>query len=109
MRITPAFKPGSVISIEASYELNDVTLPEGAFTTHVLNTRMNLNVSNRWLTTTLLQYDSASRRQVLFARLNYIYRPGDDLFVVINRSADRGSPRPADYAVMIKMTYSLDF
>ena len=109
VRITPAFKPGSVMSIEASYELNDVTLPEGAFTTHVLNTRMNLNVSNRWLTTTLLQYDSASRRQVLFARLNYIYRPGDDLFVVINRSADRGSSRPADYAVMIKMTYSLDF
>ncbi len=109
VRITPAFKPGSVISIEASYELNDVTLPEGAFTTHVLNTRMNLNVSNRWLTTTLLQYDSASRRQVLFARLNYIYRPGDDLFVVINRGADRGTSRPADYAVMIKMTYSLDF
>lgn len=109
VRVTPTFKPADVLSIEASYELNDVTLPQGAFTTHVLNTRANINLSNRWLTTALLQYDSASQRQVVFARLNYIYRPGDDVFVVVNRAADRGTGRPAEYTVLVKMTYSLDF
>lgn len=109
IRATPTFRPSNVLSVEASYELNDVTLPQGAFTTHVLNTRANINLSNRWLTTALVQYDSASRRQILFARLNYIYRPGDDVFLVINRSADRGTGRPAEYTVLLKMTYSLDF
>ena len=46
-----------------AYEFNDVDLPQGAFTTHVVNARMNVNLSNRWLTTTLAQYDSASQRQ----------------------------------------------
>ncbi|MGH9384748.1 MAG: hypothetical protein ACRD2N_10725, partial [Vicinamibacterales bacterium] len=109
VRLTPVVKLSEILSIEASYELNDVTLPEGAFTTRVLNARANFNLSNRWLTTTLLQYDSASRRQVLFARLNYIYRPGDDLFVVFNRSVDRGTGRPAEYALMVKLTYAIDF
>jgi len=109
VRMTPTFRPADVLSIEASYEWNDVTLRQGAFTTHVLNTRANINLSNRWLTTALVQYDSASRRQILFARLNYIYRPGDDVFVVVNRSTDRGTGRPAEYLVLIKMTYSVDF
>jgi hypothetical protein len=109
VRVQPAIKPADVLSLEASYEFNDVTLPEGAFTTHVLNARANFNPSNRWLTTTLVQYDTASRQLVVFGRLNYIYRPGDDLFVVINRSTDRGTSRPAEYTLLIKMTYSIDF
>ena len=90
---------------------NDVDLPQGAFTTHVVNARMNVNLSNRWLTTTVAQYDSASKRDVLFVRLNYIYRPGDDLFVVYNRSDIRGTglrDQP-DHSLMVKLTYSVDF
>ena len=109
VRVTPAFKPSSVLSFETSYEMNDVTLPQGAFTTHVVNARMNVNPSNRWLTTTLMQYDSASRRQVVFARVNYLYRPGDDVFLVVNRTTERGTSRPAEYTILVKMTYSLDF
>lgn len=109
VRVTPAFKPSSLLSLETSYEMNDVTLPQGAFATHVVNARVNVNPSNRWLTTTLVQYDSASHRQVLFARVNYIYRPGDDVFLIVNRTTERGTSRPAEYTVLLKMTYSLDF
>ncbi len=63
VRITPAWRPSPFLSFESGYEWNDVTLPQGAFTTHVVNARMNLNLSNRWLTTTLAQYDSASKRR----------------------------------------------
>jgi hypothetical protein len=108
-RIAPAFKPSSVLSLETSYEMNDVSLPQGAFTTHVVNARVNVNPSNRWLTATLAQYDSASHRQIIFARVNYIYRPGDDVFVVVNRTHERGANKPAEYTILVKMTYSLDF
>lgn len=109
VRVTPAYQPAPAFSLETSYEANDIALPAGAFVTHVVNARANLNVSNRWLTTALVQYDSASRREVLFFRLNFIYRPGDDLFIVLNRTRERGTGRPADYALLVKLTYSLDF
>lgn len=111
VRLGPAWRPASLLSFETTYEWNDVELPQGAFTTHVVNARMNVNLSNRLLTTTVAQYDSASRRNVLYVRLNYIYRPGDDLFVVYNQADDRGrgSQNRPDRALMVKMTYSLDF
>ena len=111
VRLGPSWRPSSLLSFEAAYELNDVELPQGAFTTHVLNARINVNFSNRWLTTTVAQYDSASKRDVVFVRLNYIFRPGDDLFVVYNRSSLRGTGRldRPDHSLMLKLTYSVDF
>lgn len=109
-QVVPSFKPLPLVSVETGYEFNDVSLREGAFTTHVLNARINVNLNNRWLTTTLAQYDSASEQHVLFFRLNYIYRPGDDVFLVFNRSTQGAAAgRPADYTVMLKFTYSIDF
>ena len=111
VRVTPAWRPVSRISFETAYEFNDVELPQGAFTTHVVNARMNVNLSNRWLTTTLVQHDTASRLDVVYVRLNYIYRPGDDLFIVFNQSR-QGSGRSRndpDRSLMVKLTYSLDF
>lgn len=111
VRLTPAFRPMPLVSFEASYEYNDVTLPQGAFTTHVFNGRMNFNVSNKWLTTTLMQYDSATSRRVLFFRLNYIFRPGDNVFFVFNQATEPGAAARdrQDRAMMLKWTYSLDF
>jgi len=111
VRVSPSWRPSSLLSFESAYEWNDVELPQGAFTTHVVNARLNVSLSNRWLTTTVAQYDSASRENVLYVRLNYIYRPGDDLFVVYNQSRQGGAGtrnRP-DRSLMVKLTYSLDF
>jgi len=111
VQLAPAFRPMPLVSVEASYEYNDVTLPQGAFTTHVVNGRMNFNVSNKWLTTTLAQYDSASERRTLFFRLNYIFRPGDNVFFVFNQTTQPGAAArdERDRAVMLKWTYSFDF
>ena len=111
VQVAPVVRPMPLMSVEASYEYNDVTLPRGAFTTHVLNGRMNVNVSNKWLTTTLAQYDSASARRVLFFRLNYIFRPGDNLFFVFNQTTEPATLArdQRDRAVMLKWTYAFDF
>jgi hypothetical protein len=109
LQLAPAWRPSALLSFETVYEYNDVQLREGAFKTHVLNARMNVNLSNRWLTTTVAQYDSASRRNVVYTRLNYIFRPGDDLFIVYNQSSQRGVGGRPDRSLTIKLTYSLDF
>jgi hypothetical protein len=111
VQLAPRWRPLPQLSIESAYEFNDVELPEGPFTTHVVNTRLNVNLSNRWLTTTLAQYDSASRRNLVYFRLNYIFRPGDDLFIVYNQAHQTGTalPQDPDRTLMVKLTYSLDF
>jgi hypothetical protein len=111
LQVAPAFRPMPLVSVEASYEYNTVTLPQGAFNTHVVNGRMNVNLSNKWLTTTLAQYDSASSRRVVFFRLNYIFRPGDNLFFVFNQTTQPVTlgPSQRDRAVMLKWTYAFDF
>lgn len=111
VQLAPAFRPVPLISVEASYEYNDVTLPQGRFTTHVVNGRMNINVTNKWLTTTIAQYDSASRRHVLFFRLNYLFRPNDNVFFVFNQTTQPGATAgdERDRALMLKWTYSFDF
>jgi hypothetical protein len=107
VQIAPALRPLPLVSLEASYEYNDVTLPQGAFATHVVNGRMNFNLSNKWLTTSIAQYDSASSRRVLFFRLDYIFRPGDNVFFVFNQSTEQTS-LARDRAVMLKWTYAFD-
>jgi hypothetical protein len=111
VQLAPVFRPMPLVSVEASYEYNDVALPAGPFTTHVVNGRVNVNLSNKWLTTTLMQYDSASSRRVLFFRLNYIFRPGDNLFFVFNQATQAGASLSdrRDRAAMLKWTYAFDF
>jgi len=111
VQLAPVMRPMPLISFEASYEYNDVALPQGAFTTHVVNGRMNFNVSNKWLTTTIAQHDSASSRHVVFFRLDYIFRPGDNVFFVFNQTTEPGTSAVdhRDRAVMLKWTYALDF
>ena len=111
LRISPSFKPLRQFSLETTYELNEIDLPQGAFTTHVVNMRFNVNLSNTWLTSTVSQYDSETKRQILFFRLNYIFRPGDDFFIVFNQSRQlvSGSGHDVDRTLLVKWTYSFDF
>ena len=48
---------------------------------------------------------------MLFFRLNYIFRPGDNVFFVFNPTTQPGSAAgdERDHALMIKWTYSFDF
>jgi hypothetical protein len=106
-QVGPSYRPTPRLSFEVAYEGNDVTLPQGKFTTHVVNARINVNLSNRLLTSTILQRDTIADRNVVYMRLNYIYRPGDDLFVVYSQT-DQGGGRLPDRSLMVKVTHSFD-
>jgi hypothetical protein len=110
IELRPSFRPGSRFAADLSYQYNVVDLPAGSFRTRVLNSRVNLNLTNRWLTTALVQHDSASETVVLFLRLRFNYRPGDDLFVVLNQTSSVGErTAPTDRAIMVKLTRSFEF
>jgi len=108
-RVTVRFN--EKFSLTPSYDLNRVELPGGAFSTHVVSARASYNFNDQWLTSALVQYNSVAERMSVFARLNYIFRPGDDFFLVY-KSTLRYDPEfygQSDQALIAKLTRSWDF
>jgi len=109
-RFSTSFNPNFIISdklsVRIEYEFDDISLPQGQLTTHLVNSIFRYNFSNEWLTTTTLQFDSSEDLYNLNFRLNYIYRPGDDVFLVFNRTSDN---ERTDWSVLLKVTRSFDF
>jgi len=98
-------------SLSPSYNFNAIDLPDGAFSTHVGGLRGAYSFSDRWLTSALVQYNSVSQRLSVFARLNFIYRTGDDFFLVFKSTTrfDDQFYGQSDQAVIAKLTRSWDF
>ena len=106
MSLNPRIKVSSNLSFQIQYRFDDIQLPGGDLTSRVSNIRMNYNFTNNWLTSTTLQYDSVQDLVNFNFRLDWIYRPGDDLFLVYRQ------PRRSnltDREIILKLTHSFDF
>ena len=110
-QINPVVRFSSRFSIGIGCLINRVQLPgQGAATLHQVNSRFNFAFSRKWLTSTLLQYNSDRDILGVNFRLNYIYRPGDDLFIVFNEFRDRSQPTTdLNRQIIVKFTHSFDF
>ena len=110
--LTPQVKVSEAFSVDFIYALNRVDLPFGEFTSHVINTRANYAFSNKWLTSTTVQYSNLDSFVNFRFRLNYIYRPGDDVFLIYNEGRNTNEMDPdalLGRSLMVKWTYSFDF
>ena len=87
--ITGAWKPSSLLIVEFSGEHNVGRMPEGDFTTDLVNTRLRLNVSPDLQLTSLVQYDNESHALGTNTRLRWTFDPLGDLFVVYNHNVSR--------------------
>lgn len=67
-------------------ERNTVTLPEGSFNTTPLTLMADYNATPNLSWAHLAQYDNESRVAGLQSRFRWILQPGNDLFLIINRS-----------------------
>ena len=76
-----------------------------------MNNRFNYAFNRRWLTSTLFQWANTRDLIGFNFRLNYIYRPGDDIFLVYNefRRTVAGGPDQLDRSIALKFTHSFDF
>ena len=95
------------LSLEPRIQLNWIDLPQGAFNTRLVSTRVNYTLSTRLLVATLIQYNSSSDSISTNIRLRWEYEPGSDLFVVYSEGRDtdfRGFPRIANRGFVIKFT-----
>ncbi|MSO19549.1 MAG: hypothetical protein EXQ56_03660 [Acidobacteria bacterium] len=111
LKLNPTWKLTTSLSLSADYRIVDASLPYGDFTDHTLNARVNYSFNNQWLTSTIVQYDRATSFFGFNFRLNYIYRPGSDLFLIYNETRQAGGLRDGekDRSLQTKLTYSFDF
>ena len=86
---------------------NEVELPLGRFHVNLASVRVGAVFTTRLFLNTLLRGNSLDHNVSANMRLNYIYRPGSDLFLVLNEQ--RGArTTPWDFrsrGLRLKLTY----
>ena len=103
------WKPTPALILDFSSEHHRVRLPYGDFNAHLVNFGLNYSLSTTLTTSTVLRYSNQTRVKGLNFRLNYIYRPGDDLFVVYRDTRNDLNPDLSDRAILVKFTHFFTF
>ena len=115
-QFNPTIRFNRRFSTEVDYIVSQIALfdQKKLETFHQMNTRVNYAFSRKWLTSALIQYTTTGNLLGLNMRLNYIYRPGDNLFVVFNNFTTDIGPATSpvtrlDRSLVVKFTHSFDF
>ncbi len=105
-------KPNTHVALGLGMERNDVSLKQGRFFTQILTARGEYNFSPNVSWRNLVQYDSESRVLGVQSLFRWILKPGNDLFLVLNRGWFRqfdGSYRLSFDRGTAKLQYTFRF
>ena len=83
---TLTWRPSRHFLLDLSYQLNEVDLPEGSFTTRLTRLRADIVFSSRLSWVNILQWDNDSNALGLNSRLHWIPRAGQEAFLVLNHT-----------------------
>jgi Domain of unknown function (DUF5916) len=78
-------KPNAHLSLAVRADRNDIALVEGRFATQVTTGRVDWNFTPNVSWQNLGQYDTESRLLSFQSRFRWIMKPGNDVFIVVNR------------------------
>ena len=101
-------KMGERLAAQAGWSMNDIDVPEGSYTQHLLSMRFNYSFSTNLFLRGLVQYNNTFGEWSSNIRFNFIHRPLSDFFLVYNERRDDAGRR-LDRALIAKFTYLLDF
>jgi hypothetical protein len=79
------WRPSRHFTLGAAYELRRIRLPQGDFDVRLASLRLNVAATPDLTWSTVVQYDNKTDEVGLNSRLRWTYRPGCDLFVVVNQ------------------------
>ncbi|NIM50067.1 MAG: hypothetical protein GTN62_06990 [Gemmatimonadales bacterium] len=99
--------PSPQVSMELSHEWNRVDVPGGKLTSHITSLRLGYAFSTKFTTNALLQYNSLDKDFSVNLRLNFIHRPGSDLFIVLTEQRGVGNElwQLSNRGLVAKLTY----
>jgi hypothetical protein len=102
---------GSHLEAGPTWTVSRADLPGGAFTAHVLGLRFGWAFSTRLFARAYVQYNSLDDKWITNVRVNFIHRPGSDLYVVFNDDeGEEGAPgRLVSRGFAVKGTWLIRF
>jgi len=108
--LTLGLRPSRYFRAETRWSYDKVDLPEGSFTANVWRQRLSVSLRPTISANAFLQYNDAADLLSLNLRLNWIYRPGADIFLVYNQNwiaPSLGDRTTREHQVILKLTYLL--
>jgi hypothetical protein len=84
--ITVGLRPSRYFRAETRWTHDDVDLPAGSFVANVWRERLSVSPSPRIAANAFIQYNDSADLISLNLRLNWIYKPGADIFLVYNQN-----------------------
>ncbi|NNF14385.1 MAG: carbohydrate binding family 9 domain-containing protein [Gemmatimonadetes bacterium] len=81
-----SFRPSPAVTLSTNVQYNDVTLPDGSFTASLYELETDWTPSPWVAVTSQIQYDDQSELVGLFARLRWIVKPGNDVYLVFSQN-----------------------
>ncbi|MBI4520222.1 MAG: carbohydrate binding family 9 domain-containing protein [Gemmatimonadetes bacterium] len=102
-------KPTQNLSFNPTYQINNVDLEQGSFTTHLVGLRSNVSFTRNLLTAAYVQYNSSGELAALQLRFNYIFRTIDNIYIVYNEThfTDGIFHGKSNRSLVLKVTYSV--
>jgi hypothetical protein len=97
------------LSLEGSFQRNDVDLPGGSFLADVASARMRYAWSTRLFGSAFVQYNTQSKSFVTNARVNFRYAPLSDVFLVYTERRNRETNVMNERSVALKITRLMAF
>ena len=92
------------LSVEGSFQRNDVALPGGSFLADIASARLRYAWSTRLFGSAFVQYNTQSRSLVTNARVNFRYAPMSDVFLVYTERRNRNTGTLNERSVALKVT-----
>lgn len=105
---TVRVRPSRYFSTESGWDHNRIGLPAGSFTTNLFRERLQVNLTPDLSTSAFVQFSDAAELLAANLRLGWTYRPGADVFLVLNQRWDAptlGLRTVRDRQAILKLTY----
>lgn len=106
------WRPWRRLLLTADYEIADLELPSGEFTTRLTRLGSELAINPDWAWLLFAQYDNVTDRLSINSRLRWLPRAGRELYFVINKGRQRlddGSFQSTSDEYTLKAGYTLRF
>jgi hypothetical protein len=97
------------LNLDLSYSRNDVTLPNGEFTTQLIGARVLYGFTPRLFLNAFLQYNADTKQVSSNIRFNFTHHPLSDIYIVYNDRRDTATGQPVERAVIVKLTNLFTF
>ncbi len=99
--------PSPQVALALGLNRSRVEIPSGDFTANIWSLRGSYSFSTRLAANLLVQYNSLDEYFSTNLRLNFIHRPGSDLFLVLTeeRGVDGDLWKVSDRGMVMKVTY----